>query len=104
AFVDKYDLRGVKQLVAHELGAGEEKAQLKDENQRGVREVQRLKAEVENLKRKLRPLATKKGKAVSIRTYLPEIGTHVKRNKNIRRAENYFSERQGKIIAFDTGD
>lgn len=71
AFVDKYDLRGVKRLVAHELEIEKDKQQLKGaekaEKQRGDR-----------LEQKYQWSVTKPGNLVNIYEYRPPIGTRVK--------------------------
>lgn len=94
AFVDKYDLRGVKRLVLNELHTRQETRKLKgylqvfvlelDEENR--KEVARLTAEVGRLRevevgrlREVKRLVTKPGTPVNIHGYAPDIGTRVKR-------------------------
>lgn len=72
AFVDKYDVQGVKKLVSHELDMRKKTRQLKDENQG-------LQHELAELKRKFEPFATKSGNLVDCNVYTPDVGKSVRR-------------------------
>lgn len=78
AFVDKYDLGGVKRLVQCELDIRQEARKLKDDNQQQVQKLQSLEEEVGRLESKVKQLATAPGVLVNIDEYMPEIGTRVK--------------------------
>ncbi len=80
-FVDKYDLRGVRRLVSHELRLGRELRHWREateaERESGDR---RVKAERESGDLRVKRLAAKPGKLVNIFEYRPPVGTRVQLN------------------------
>lgn len=92
AFVDKYDLRGVKSLVAHELQMERDKQQLKD-----AKEDEKKRGD--QLVRNIQRIAPKPGKLVNIFEFRPAVGTRVRWNKKYGLVRTSYGV--GTIIAND---